>query len=229
MEPGKENIVDIMQAFIDSRLFDLHTSIPGIFESYNPDTQLAEVTPTVRLSRKVNGTIIKVEIPTIKNVPVVMGDSSSFRIKYPIKKGDGCAVFFSEVGIGNYLNSNGNVQDPDDLARHSLTDAFCIPGLTAKSRVNKIATIELNENNELILLETSALFSTSKIDLLGATSSFVKGETLKTALDNFMNSVSVITPGDVSANAAALTVIKNAAITALIELANILSLKIKGE
>ena len=144
MEP-QESIVTAMQNFLDSRLLDFHTTIPGKILSYNTSTEKATVQPLVRLQRKVNQEIITVEIPPIENVPVMKMSTSTFILKFPIKKNDGCALFFSEVGIGNFINGTGEIVDPDDLSRFSLTDAFCIPGLWGKNIPKGTPTIELTD------------------------------------------------------------------------------------
>lgn len=214
MSEPQENIVDTLQSFLDSRLTDVHTSIPGKIVSYNPDTERASVQPVIKVRRKVNEGIITVEIPPIENVPVMMFHTKYFRLKVPLEKGDGVEIIFSEVGIGNFLNGTGGIVDPDDLSRFSLTDAYCIPGLWGKNLPNNTPTFEVDKLGNLVLL--------------GGSSPFVKGDTLETLLNNFLTVLSSIVPGDVTANAASLTAIKGAATAALITLPTIKSLKIKG-
>lgn len=41
-------------------------------------------------------------------------------------------VCVSEHSIGNWMNSEGELVDPEDATRFSLTDSICIPGLWPK-------------------------------------------------------------------------------------------------
>lgn len=214
MSEPQENIVDALQSFLDSRLTDVHTSIPGKIISYNSDTERASVQPVIKVRRKVNEDIITVEIPPIDNVPVMMLHTTHFRIKVPLVKGDGVEIIFSEVGIGNFLNGTGGLVDPDDLSRFSLTDAYCIPGLWGKNLPNSTPTFEIDKLGNLILL--------------GGSSPFVKGDDLETLLNNFLTALSNIVPGSMAQNAAALVAIQVAATAALVPLPTIKSIKIKG-
>lgn len=215
-EPGGKNIVEIFQAHTESRLNDVHTQIPGRFLSYDEKTGLAKVEPLVKLKRNVNGKELTLTIPPIDNVPVMMLSTQSFILEFPIKKNDGCAIFFSEVGIGNFINSCNQVVEADDFSRFSLTDAFAIPGLWCKKgKPSGTPTIKLTD--------------TGILQFLGATESFVKGDTLETQMNTFLNALAAIVPGDVSANATALAAIKSAAAAFLTTLSSIKSTKIKGE
>ena len=208
----KENIVDVFQAFFDSRMEDIHTCIPGTIVKYDGHTKrTATVRPVVRLKSLNNE---DVELPVIENVPVMFPSSASFNLLYPLTKGDGVLILFSETGIGNYLAGSGQVVNADDRTRFSLTDAIAIPGLWTTKNTPTLSTIELTDSGIL--------------ELMGGTEAFVLGDTLETVLNNFLTPISNIIPGTMAQNAAALTIIKTAATTMLSALATIKSIKIKG-
>ncbi len=121
----KENIVDVFDSWIQSRLRDVHTCLPGQIEKYDSDKRKARVKILVRL-RTVKDTTL--EIPPIDNVPVIFPSSGSFSLTFKLQKGDGCLILFSEEGIGSFLKGKTEV-NADSLAKFSLTDAICIPGL----------------------------------------------------------------------------------------------------
>ena len=207
-----ENVVDVFQKFFDSRMEDVHTSIPGVIEKYDGHgKRTATVRPTVKL-KALNGE--NVELPLISNVPVMFPSSRAFNLLFPLAKGDGVMILFSEAGIGNYLAGTGQVVNADDRTRFSLTDAVAIPGLWTTKNAPTVKTIELTEAGVLSLMD--------------GTESFVLGDTLELMLNNFLTPISAITPGAVAENAAALTAIKTAATTMLGVLATMKSLKIKG-
>lgn len=217
MVPGTKTIVEVMQSFVESRLNDVHTSIPGRIQSYDDSTGLASVEPLVKISRvNQDNTVSIIEIPIIDNVPVCILGSTDFILKFPIKKGTGVAIFFSEVAIGNFINGGNSVVDPEDAAQFSLTDAFCILGLWGKSTFpTGTPTIEVT--------------TSGGINFLQGTQSFTKGDELETQLNSFLDTVGAITPGDQVTNAIALATIKAAAIAFRAQTVNIKSTKIKGE
>ena len=173
--------------------------------------------PLIRLKRLVNNEIITVDIPAIDNVPVMFMHTKNFKIKVPIEKGDGVEIRFSEMGIGNFLNStNGNLVDPDDISRFSLTDAICTPGLWGKNLPTNTPTIEVTESGEL--------------KFLAGISSFTKGEDLETLLNTFFSdSWLLLPPGTMVQNAAILTAMIASANAAKALVSGIKSTKIKGE
>lgn len=229
-EPGTNNMVDILETFLQSRFSDLHTSIPGKIVSYNETTERAIVQPLVKLHRKIGEKIVSVEIQPIENVPVMMLHTSQFKLKVPIKKDDGCEIRFSEVGIGNFLNGNGSVVAPDDISKFSLTDAYCIPGLWGNNLPTNSPTIEVTEAGQLKLLDGAVNIEETKIDLLAGTSSFTKGEDLETLLNTFFNDSWMLLPaGTTVQNAAILTALQISATAAKSLVSSIKSLKIKGE
>lgn len=129
------NIVTVMDVFVRSRLEGVHTLIPAKIDSYNPDSRKATVVPLVRL-RMEAGPLIT--IPPIDNVPVMFPSSQAFSFSFPLAAGDTGALFFSEAGIGNWLDSiPGKIVDPEDCSRFSLTDGIFVPGLWPWSGVPK--------------------------------------------------------------------------------------------
>jgi hypothetical protein len=214
-EVKTNGVVDVFQKFFDSRMAEVHTMLPGKIVSYDEGTKRAVVQPLIKLKKAVNGEILNLEIPPINNVPVMFWATQGFLLKFPIKKDDGCAIFFAESGIGNFLNGRGDIVNPDDLSRFSLTDAVCVPGLWGSNFPSISPTIEFTEGGQL--------------NLLGGTEAFVRGDSLETLLNNFLGILAGIVPGDPAANAVALTAIKTAATTAQGALATIKSTTIKGE
>jgi len=154
----KERFVDIMDAWLDARFRNIHTMIPGKIESYSGHTERkAKVKPLVRL-RAVNGE--ELDIPPIDNVPVIFPSSGTFSLLYPLKKGDGCLILFSEVGIGAYLKGKVEVT-ADSLSKFALTDAICIPGLWSFRNVpNSTSTIEITDSGNIELNGNSKSFVT---------------------------------------------------------------------
>jgi hypothetical protein len=144
---GTQGAVQTMDDWLDARLRNIHTMIPGKIESYSGHkTRKATVKPLVKFLT-VDGQSL--EIPPIANVPVIFPSSGKFSLLFPLKKGDGCKIEFSESGIGNFLNGKVEV-DADSLARFQLTDAVCIPGLWSFKNVpDSDSSIEVDDNGNI--------------------------------------------------------------------------------
>jgi hypothetical protein len=122
----KEGTVDILDIWLQSRLKDVHTVLPGTIEVYYGHSQRkARVKVGVQTRTKKD---TRLTIPPIDNVPVMFPSSQGFKFLFPLKKGDGCLILFSEEGIGAWLKGRTEVA-ADSLAKFSLTDAICVPGL----------------------------------------------------------------------------------------------------
>lgn len=139
---------------IESRLFDLHTCLPGIVEKYNKAKNTVDVTPALKRKYE-TGDIV--QQPVILNIPVAFPRGGKFSITHPIKKGDSVILVFSERSL-DVWKKNGGIVDPQDPRKFNVTDAFAIPGgypetspvvgasETAVRILNGDALIELTED-----------------------------------------------------------------------------------
>jgi len=122
----KQRFADIMKTAIESYMLKVHTCIPGQIESFNALLNKASVKPLIK--KKVGEDILS--FPVITDVPVQFPSSGNVGMVFPLSKGDGCLILFSEISLENYLNSVGNEVEPGDDRKFSLSDAFCIPGVS---------------------------------------------------------------------------------------------------
>lgn len=214
--PNVADPVEVFQKFTESRLFDVHTMIPGQIVSYDKASRIASVQALVNLRRVVNGKELDIPIPQIDNVPVIYLTTSACVIEIPISPGDGCAILFSEVGIGNYLNGAGAPVQADDASRHSLTDAMCIPGLFNRGNLPKSPpTIQVTE--------------TGAINFGAGTSAFVKGDVLERILNTLFTGLLSIPVTDPVTAVSSDKAIKAAVAIAQNDLSLLNSTRIKGE
>jgi len=137
----RDTTVDVFDGWLDNRLESVHTVIPGKIISYDGHGERkAEVQPLIQLKTE-KGAIL--EIPPIKDVPIIFPSSGTANILFELKKGDGILLLFSEASIGNYLNSNNEKTiEPEDSTRFSLTDCIAIPGLWSFPRVPETEAAE---------------------------------------------------------------------------------------
>lgn len=134
---------------------NIHVSMIGKIESYNPQTNRASITPV--------GTMTcpdwqELPYPTIHNVPIQYpcGNGGKSGCTFPIKQGDTCIIIFADHQIENFLSG----EKSDDMRNHSMNDAYAIPTLfsdsvpTLKSNPNDVCMFN---NGSLVVLNSSSM------------------------------------------------------------------------
>lgn len=117
-------------AQIEGRLKDLHTMLPGIIASFDPDTQTASVQPAVKRIFTERGAV---NLPLCVDVPVAFPGGGDFFLTFPVKAGDECMLHFSERCI-DFWHANGGVQLPGEYRLHDLSDAVAAVGINSQPR-----------------------------------------------------------------------------------------------
>ena len=171
---------------IANRLKDLHTSMPGIIENFDPVTQTASIQPAVKrvfITREgVTETLTPTNLPILTNVPVSFPRGGGFSITFPVVKGDECLITFCERAIDSW-HKFGGIRRPNAKRFHHLSDATATVGLS--SLPNKVPSysstatqIKKDDGSAVISLNAdSSIFITSTADVtvdcanLSATSS----------------------------------------------------------
>lgn len=147
---------------IDSRLKDLHTSMPAIIESFDAATQIATVQPAIKRIFKTNEgdteLLTPSELPILINVPVQFPRGGGFSLTFPVAKGDECLLVFAERSIDNW-HKNGGVQNPGAKRFHSLSDATAFVGIS--SLVNKVpnydpTNVQLKKDDHSVFITMKA-------------------------------------------------------------------------
>ena len=67
------------------------------------------------------------DFPEISGVPVMFPQSKNVTIAWPIKKGDGCLLVFSEQALDYWMYG----KETDTKLKFDLTNAIAIPNLTS--------------------------------------------------------------------------------------------------
>ena len=120
---------DVIALALQNERDDIHTALPGVVVSYDPETQLADVQPTVK--RPVwddEGNRLQGEsYPVLPKVPVRWPQCGGFAFVLPMKAGDFVWIEFSEGGTGEFRTS-GQESEPFDVSRHTITHPYCSPG-----------------------------------------------------------------------------------------------------
>lgn len=128
MEQSANEMKEIISGWMDDKIDNVHTSLPGKIISFDPGTNRAQVQPVGKYKlddgRELN-------YPIIHQVPIVfpMGCGGNSGITFPVRPGDGCMIAFAESQLDDFISGG----DSDDARRHDLNDAICIPGLYSQS------------------------------------------------------------------------------------------------
>lgn len=120
--PSDLPLAELLRTALDSRLLDLHTAMPGTIVSYDASTQTATVQPGIR--RSLDDTLET--LPSIPNVPIAWPAGGGMGLKFPLSVGDSVMLVFSEASFSTWRTS-GQVSDPSDESRHSLSYPLAFP------------------------------------------------------------------------------------------------------
>jgi hypothetical protein len=115
------------RAHVEAAVVDLHTSGPGIVQSFDAAKQTAVVKPVVQKFFRGQG--FK-PLPPLMDVPVQFPRGGGFVLTFPVQQGDECLLVFAERAIDHW-HAMGGVQPPSDFRTHSLSDAFAIMGVSS--------------------------------------------------------------------------------------------------
>jgi len=122
---------DVLQQVLDSRLADLHTSMPGLVVAFHGDTTppTADVRPVLRRAiPDLDGATQYEELPVIPSVPVdyPCGLGGTVAIVWPLSPGDTVQLHFPERDTAEWMAS-GVVESPREERMHTLSAARCYP------------------------------------------------------------------------------------------------------
>lgn len=117
----------------------LRVAVPGIIQSFDPDTVTCTVQPAVNGSVPDEAGAESTEgLTLLVDLPVIFPRGGGVTLTFPIKAGDECLVIFSDRCIDFWHQSGGN-GDPVDERQHDTSDAFVIVG--PQSLAQKISGI----------------------------------------------------------------------------------------
>ena len=157
------SIEKVLAMAIEARLFDVHTCLPVVVESYDPGTETVSVKPALKRKYE-DGSIV--ELPLILNVPVMFPRGEKASITFPIKKGNSGFVVFSERSL-DVWKSKGGVVDPNDPRKFNMTDAIFFPGGYPKTTPSGRATADkfrITHGASEIEMTDAAKFKVGKVD-----------------------------------------------------------------
>lgn len=133
---GEQNMAT---ALTNDIMSNLRVALPGIIQSFDPETITCVVQPAVKGYESDDaGKKSSLSLPLLVDVPVIFPRGGGVTLTFPVKAGDECLLMFADRCI-DFWWQNGGVQEPVDGRMHDLSDAFAIVGLQSCAR--KIANI----------------------------------------------------------------------------------------
>lgn len=141
-------------------MFNLHCCIPCVIQSYDAAKGTVECQPVIR-ERIINQNenIEYLNLPLLINVPVAFPSNNEYSVTFPLKTGDECLVFFSDLSIDNFWEK-GDVQNPIEDRRHDLSDGIAYPcnlSLTKNRRTK--SGLFLSSSSASILVDSDVTFT----------------------------------------------------------------------
>ena len=109
----------------------IHTSIPGIIQSFDPARQTATVKPAIKRIWVEDGPI---DLPNCVDCPVQFPRGGGLVHTFPVAAGDECLLVFSERAIDAW-HSSGGTQEPSEYRLHDLSDGFALMGFSSLPNV----------------------------------------------------------------------------------------------
>lgn len=120
-------IDELVGVALNARLAGLHTAMPGIVQSYDENTECADVQPAVkRVIEQDDGSFTFEALPLISNVKVGWLGAGGFVLHFPLVKGDSVLLVFAEVDTQQWEVS-GEVSNPLWLERFGLGSPTAYP------------------------------------------------------------------------------------------------------
>ncbi|QGP52530.1 Mu-like prophage protein gp45 (plasmid) [Piscirickettsia salmonis] len=141
----------VLHAALESRLCDVHTSIPGRIASYDATTQKANIQPVIKKKLR-DGRAFS--MPVITDIPVMFPSAGGGLLSFPAKQGDTGLLFFCERSIDQWMTGNNDEAEPLWNHKHNYTDAVFIPGLYPYSKTLEADPVNTElkfSDNQIIL------------------------------------------------------------------------------
>ena len=128
---------------------NIHVSMIGKIENYNPATNRASITPVGSYTAP---NWQEIPYPTIHNVPLQFpcGNGGKSGCTFPVRSGDTCIIIFADHQIEGFLSGAKS----DDMRNHSLNDAYAIPCLFSAS----VPSLTSNPNDYCFFNDDSFAF-----------------------------------------------------------------------
>lgn len=125
MSEDTVTLAEVLESTHDALMEKYNHCLPGRIETYEYKKQKATVKPLIK-KVFIDGDIIS--IPILTNVPVMFPRTKTSGITFPLSRGDGVIIFFTDRSLERWKSSGDDVE-PGDSRKFDLSDAIAAPGL----------------------------------------------------------------------------------------------------
>ena len=112
-----------MMALKEEIMSSLHCAMPGVVESFDVQSQTADVSPMAKRKEHL--------LPLVHDVPVFFPGNRGGAVTFPVSEGDECLLVFADFDIDRWFET-GEAADPSSARQHDLSDAFAFVGFRSK-------------------------------------------------------------------------------------------------
>jgi len=123
---------DVILSAIRSQMLDLYTFMPATVVEYDALLQTCTVQPAFKATYI--DPPVSESLPQIFDVPVIFNRSSSRGAQFPLSKGDGVGLVFSQRSLDDWFTKGGEVL-LTSARTHDISDAVALPGLFSQQGV----------------------------------------------------------------------------------------------
>jgi len=186
--PNEPSITELIRGALESRLADVHVSMPGIVVSYDAVTQTASIQPALRrVLFDDNEDPVEEDPPILQNIPVKWPGGGGFYLHFPLAKGDTGELVFHERSNVEWRQT-GALATPGDLRLHSFAYATFEPGL----RDDKHPRADAPATGEGVLAVGDGVM---RVGPSGGADFVALAAKVKAELDKIANAFSTFVPG----------------------------------
>jgi len=181
-------LAQVLTATFGSLMENVHTCLPGQIDTYDFKTQKATVKPLIK---KVYNDGDVLELPILTNVPIVFPRTKTSGITFPINRGDGVLLLFSERALERWY-STGKDSEPGDPRRFDLSDAIAVPGLFSFNQSNLASNnddLQIHNDGQTITIKKSG-----DVEIGGSGLKALVTESFLTAFDAHTHTVPIVGP-----------------------------------
>lgn len=117
---------DKLERFINRKIEDLYTFVPGHFTHIHHGTFSADAKMSIPMKSNVTGVTNSVVV--LRNVPIVFPMGSGFAMTYPVQKGDHCLLVFAHSELTEWKKSTEPLTKVTRCLRYDINNAVAIVG-----------------------------------------------------------------------------------------------------
>lgn len=198
MDSALEEITEaeVINAFIDARLNELHKIAIGRVESYDAIKNTVTVTPMTNRMIPDDATppnYVSEKLPALADVQVAHIRGNGMFVAVPLTKGDTGILLFCDRNHSQW-RATGNQSDPGDLGLHTMSSALFVPAVFPDK-----SPIQNADANNLVIGSDSnhesriVIKPSGEIDLGASATNFVamadKVNTMFNTIINMLNSI----------------------------------------